>query len=157
MSYDCKAEMDVFNMVSESRIQEIERVFSMRSIKELNRLSVMEDINSLLKSKYYSNKSFISTDCDTAIKDDKDEVVDRGYLRFFDKIKDRYIYVAPHDVALSLAFHVEMNLSGVCNVVKPNANHEDFSDMTKGMQLKFLRNFRLVLLYISHILYMLCC
>ena len=56
-----------------------------------------------------------------------------------------YIYVAPHDVALSLAFHEEATLSGVCNVVKPNANHEDFKEMTKGMRLKFLRNFRLVI------------
>lgn len=128
--------------VCESRVEEISRLFALMPDAQRKRLTHLQRIEEFAQGRNYNSMNHINAP--GAVYDVNGEVVDKGYFEYYDELHDRFIYVASNKVALSHSFHVEMKLDGLFNVVKPNGNHEDFADMTRGMKAWWLRNFRCV-------------
>lgn len=97
----------------------------------LNRFTVIEGPLDFAFSMYYG-KVYHDTDAD------------RGYVEFYDAVRDRKIFFTTHKVGQSHSFHVEKRIKHVVHLIKSTDilknNHESHINMTPLLRKRWFIN-----------------
>ena len=117
---------------AERKANVVRRYISRRSSAEVARLTKRQDVSTLNSSNSRLLRAFdsVSGDC--------------GYLLYFDKERERAIYVADKAVGMSSTFHKDKQITALFNVMDPVNLHLNFEHMDQREQTWQLNNMKYV-------------
>ena len=118
--------------VLESRYDVLKRLYAN---KDLSGLTAREDVTS-----YASHSSYTRRAHDLPTSDDK------GYMVYFDELRQRNIYVSSKEVGLSNAFHTEKDIQYLFHMICKSNNHQHSTDMTPSRRQWWTDNMQYIAL-----------